>query len=105
MRYCKEIDCKETVGLLCIHLSSVYRVLDRYDYETVVPAIHRSGPVPLLGKAEEYSVIIVKPEIYLSELQHELFQNTGTWASTSTIFRATCIQRLRFTREKFSRLY
>ena len=83
------MDCKETARLLCIHLSSVYCMLDLYDeYGTVVPVIHRSGTVPLLGKAEEYSVIetlMAKPEIYLSESQHELLQNTGARASTSTI--------------------
>ena len=72
------MDCKDMTRLLCIHLSSVYRELDRYDkYGTVVPAIHRNGPVPLLEKAEEYSVIetlMAKSEIYLSELKHKLFQ-------------------------------
>ena len=32
----------------------------------LVPVVHRSGPMPLLGKAEEYSLIetlMAKPEI------------------------------------------
>ena len=61
--------------------------------------------MPLLGKPEEFSVIellMVQPEIYLSELQCELFQNTGTWASISTIFRT--IRRLGFSRKKLQQI-
>ena len=45
--------------------------------------------MPPLRKAEEYLVIetlMAKPEIYLSELQHKLFQNTGTWVSVYEVF-------------------
>ena len=102
LHYYKEIYCKEIADLLYVHLSTVYRVLDRYnEYGTVVPVQHRSGVMPLLGKPEEFSVIellMAQPEIYLSELQRELFQNTGTWASISTIFRT--ILRLGFSRKK-----
>jgi len=106
MHYYKEMDYKEIAELLCVHVSTVYRVLDRYnEYGTVVPVLHKSGSMPLLGKPEEFSVIeslMAKPEIYLSELQHELFQNTGTWASISTLFRT--IRRLGFSRKKLQQI-
>ena len=61
----KDIDCKEIAKLLYIHISTVYAQYN--EYGTVVPVIHRSEPIPLLGKAaEEYSVIetlMAKPEI------------------------------------------
>lgn len=106
MRYYKEMDCKEIAELLYVSVLSVYRVLDRYnEYGTVAPVYHRSGPMPLLGKPEEFSVmesLLAQPEIYLSELQSELFHNTGTWASISTIFRT--IQRLGFSRKKLKQI-
>ena len=46
MCYYKEIDCKEIAELLYVHISTVYRVLDRYNqYGTVVPVVHRNGPM------------------------------------------------------------
>ena len=60
MHYYKEIDCKEIADLLYVHLSTVYRVLGRYNEYgtvTVVPVQHRSGVMPLLGRPEEFSVI------------------------------------------------
>ena len=62
--------------------------------------------MPLLGKAEEYLImetLMAKLEICLSQLQHKLFQNTGTWATTSTIFKV--IQQKGFTLKNLSRLY
>ena len=53
----KNIDCKEIADLLYVHLSTVYRVLDRYnEYGTVVPIQHKSGVMPLLGRPEEFQL-------------------------------------------------
>ena len=52
----------------------------------------------MLSEPEEYTVIellLANPGIYLDELQQELHQSTGTWASISTIFRT--LRHLDFT--------
>lgn len=102
----KRIDCKKVAEMLSIHVSTVYRVIDRYhEGGTVAPVPHRSGPVRTLGSLEEFFIIetlMARPEIYLDELQRELYSNTGTWASLSTIFRT--IHRLGFTRKKLQRV-
>ena len=41
---------------------------------------------------------MANPGIYLDELQQELHQSTGTWASISTIIHTLC--RLDFTRKR-----
>ena len=51
MYYYKEIDCKETADLLYVHLSTILRVLNRYnEYEIAEPVQHRSSVMPLLGR-------------------------------------------------------
>ena len=52
-----------------------------------------------IGNREEYSIIeslMEKPEVYLDELQDELYRSTGTLVSTSTMHRT--IHRLGYTR-------
>ena len=84
LHHYKELSCKEISELLYIHISTVYRILDRFQES------HQSGPAPLLGSIEEYVItdaLIAKPDVFLSELQSELLERTGTRASLSTIFR------------------
>ena len=100
LHYCRQFGCREIADLLCIHVSTVYRVIDRYSTSgSVSPIPHRTGPMPVLGSLEEYSIIeslMEKPELYLEELQSELYLSTGTWVSVSTMYRA--IRRLGYTR-------
>jgi len=102
LHHYKELSCKEISDLLYIHISTVYRILDRFqECGTVAPVSHQSGPASLLGSVEEHAIadaLMSKPEIFLSELQNELFERTGTRASISTIFRT--IRRLGFSRKK-----
>ena len=102
LHHYKELSCKEISDLLYIHISTVYRILDRFQENgTVAPVSHQSGPAPLLGSVEEHAItdaLISRPEMYLRELQDELFERTGTQASISTIFRT--IRRLGFSRKK-----
>lgn len=106
MHYYKRIGCKDIAELLFIHISTVYRIIDRYRAdETVTPISYTSGPTRLLRSPEEFCIIeslMTRPEIYLEELQRELYFNTGTWASISTIFRT--IHRLGYTRKRLQQV-
>jgi len=54
-----------------------------------------------VGSVEERAItdaLISKLDVFLSELQDELFKRTGTQASLSTIFQT--IRRLGFSRKK-----
>ena len=98
LHHYKELSCREISYLLYIHISTIYRILDRFqEYGTVVPVSHSSGPLHLLGSVEEYVItdaLMSKPEMYLGKLQGELFERAGTQESVSTIFRT--IRRLGF---------
>ena len=87
--HCRQFGCREIADLLCIHVSTVYRVIDRYNLSgSVSPTPHRTGPMRAIGNREEYSIIeslMEKPEVYLDELQDELYRSTGTLVSTSTM--------------------
>ena len=87
--------------LLYIHESTVRRIITKYSQSgDVSPATYQQGPQRMLGTPEEYCIIdslMANPSMYLSELQQDLFNTTGTWASISTIFQT--IRRLVFTRK------
>ena len=84
MHYYKRIGCKDIAELLFIHISTVYRIIDRYRAdETVAPFSYRSSPTQLLRSPEEFSIVeslMARPEIYLEELQRELYVDTGVLA-------------------------
>lgn len=106
LHYYKEISYSRIADLLYIHASTVRRIIAQYDSTgDVAPRSYRHGPMPMLRKPEEFSIvesILANPGTYLEELQEELYKNTGTWASVSTICRA--IHRLGFTRKKLRHL-
>ena len=67
----------------------------------VTPRKHSSGPDKMLNELEQFTVLqtlIHRPTSYLSEVQDDLFDATGTWASASTICRT--IKEQGFTRKK-----
>ena len=102
MYYYKDLSFREISDFLYIHESTVRRILTRYNQcGDVSPESYQHGPERMLGTPEECCIIeslMANPSIYLSELQQDLFNTTGIWASTSTIFRT--IRRLGFTRKK-----
>ena len=106
MYYYKEISYQQIADLLYVHVSTVRRIIALYDSTSnVAPQEYRHGPRRLLRHAERSSIveaILSKPGAYLDELQQELYNSTGTWASISTIFRS--IQQLGFTRKKLRRV-
>ena len=56
--HCRQIKCDEIADLLCIHVSAVYRVINRYQTTgTVSPVSTRRGPSPILGSLEEQLII------------------------------------------------
>ena len=72
-----------------------------YTSGDVAPVSYKPGPKRMLSEPEQYTVIellLANPGIYLDELQQELHQSTGTWASISTIFHT--LRRLDFTRKR-----
>ena len=49
----------------------------------------RNGPKPLLDRSEEFviaDILMARPDIYLNELQNELFKNTGKWQALLPFF-------------------
>ena len=85
-----------------IHISTVRRIIGLYNQSSDVnPISYVRGPQKMLQDVEKTSLLeslMANPAIYLDELQQELFVNTGTWASISTVFRT--IRRMGFTRQK-----
>ena len=64
-----------------------------------------TGPTCLLNDFEQITVLqslIAKPNIYLYEVQEQLFNATGTWVSLSTICRT--VHKLGFTRKKLTKI-
>ena len=93
---------KDIADLLYVHVATVRRIITLYDqHGDVAPIKYKHGPKNMLGHQEEDIIIellMSNPAIYLDELQQEIYQSTGTWASISKIFRT--IHRLGFTRKK-----
>lgn len=102
LHHYKDLCLKEIADLFYIHISTVRRILNKFDQSgDVSPKNGRRGPKRILRRREEFSIIDIllnNPAVYLEELQQELYNNTGTLASLSTIFRT--VHRLRFTRKK-----
>ena len=67
LHYYKELSCKEVAELLYIHVSTVYRVLDRHnEIGDVEPVPYKSGPKPLLDRTEEFAIVdilMARPDI------------------------------------------
>ena len=102
LHHYKELDYKAIADLLYVHISTVRKIIISYDSSgDVSPVTYHHGPWKMLGEPEELCIVeslLATPSIYLDELQQELFQSAGTWASISTIFRT--IRRLGFTRKR-----
>ena len=84
-----------------MHITTVRRII--YLFGDVAPVSYKPGPRRMLSEPEEYTIIevlLANLGIYLDdhELQQELHQSTGTWASISTIFRT--LRHLDFTRKR-----
>ena len=71
---------------------------------SVAPKNQQHGPPRLLTEFEQVAMLqslMIKPTMYLEELQSELYDltgTTGTWVHVSTICRT--VQRLGLTRKK-----
>ena len=68
---------------------------------SVAPKNQQHGPPRLLSEFEQVALLqslMIKPTMYLEELQTELYDLTGTWVHVSTICRT--VQRLGLTRKK-----
>ena len=79
-----------------------------HKYETtgdVKSVQEKHGPDHKLSDQEELIVLqlfLDKPGIYLREVQHELYDATGTWVDCSTLCRTA--QRLGLTRQKMRKV-
>ena len=98
----RQYSINEIADLLVICTKTVKRILARYDENgTVDPTDQRHGPERTLDAFAEMSLVqsvMNKPNIYLDELQSDLYSSTGITVSLSTICRT--LQRLGFTRKK-----
>ena len=102
----KDMNYKQVADLLYVHVSTVRRIINLYESTgSVAPAEQKRGPQRMLSDIDQASLVetlLSRPESYLDELQQELFRNTGTWTSVSTLFRT--IRRLGLTRKKLQRV-
>ena len=93
----KELSYMYIADLMYIHISTVRRIIGLYNQSGDVSPItyiryhlYICGPQRMLQDVEKTSLLeslMANPAMYLDELQQELFVNTGTWASISTVFR------------------
>ena len=85
---------------------SVHRYLSLFHASgSVSSKAHCSGPDRMLGEFEQFTVLqtlIHHPTAYLHEVQTDLFEATGVWASSSTICRTIKYQN--FTHKKVQRV-
>ena len=102
MYHYRQYSINEIADLLVICTKTVKRILTRYDENgTVDPTDQRHGPERTLDAFAEMSLVqsvMNKPNIYLDELQSDLYSSTGITVSLSTI--CCTFQRLGFTRKK-----
>ena len=93
---------EEVGNLLCMSSRSVRRYTEKsFTIGTVEPASQRHGPTPLLTDFEQLTVLqllLDNPNMFLDEIQKELYDITGTIAHISTICRT--VHRLGMTRQK-----
>lgn len=93
---------KEISNNLSVSLSTVWRILDRYQRTSSVDAtIRANNQVKLLHEHDVFllvQLVCANPSIYLREVQLEMQRVTGTVVSASTICRT--LKRLGFTRKK-----
>ena len=98
----KQYSINEIADLLVVCTKTAKRILARYDENgTVDPTDQRHEPERTLDAFAEMSLVqsvMNKPNIYLDELQSDLYSSTGITVSLSTICRT--LQRLGFTRKK-----
>ena len=95
----------EISKLLFMCERSVRRYIELYHSTGDVECAKQTGPKCMLTELEQLTVLqslIAKPSIYLCELQEQLYDATGTWASLSTICRT--VHRLGFTRKKLTKI-
>ena len=94
----------EIADVLFICKRSVERYLSLYHATgSVAPKNQQHGPSRLLSEFEQVALLqslMIKPTMYLEELQTELYDLTGTWVHVSTICRTVLVQRLGLTRKK-----
>ena len=102
LHHYKEVSNKDIADLLYVHITTVRRIIRLFDTTgDIAPVSYKPGPKCMLSEPEQYTIIellLANPGIYLDELQQELHQSTGTWASISTIFGT--LRRLDFTRKR-----
>ena len=86
--------------------SSVERFVHLYHSTGEVgPKQQKHGPERMLDQFEEFTVLqslLNNPGIYLREVQEELYEATGKWASCATVCRTE--KRLGLTRQKMKRV-
>lgn len=86
--------------------SSVERFVHLYQTTgDVKPKEQKHGPDRMLNDLEELTILqslLNKPGIYLREVQEDLWNSTGKWASCATICRT--VKRLGLTRQKMKKV-
>ena len=91
MYYYKQYRIGEIADLLVVCTKTVKRILARYDETgTVDPTEQWHGPERTLDTFAEMTLVqsvMSKPNVYLDELQSDLYSSTGITVSLSTICR------------------
>lgn len=97
-----DVAAEEVAEVMQVSVRTVQRYTERFLVTGEVrKSLQRSGPLPLLSEYEEFYIIhlsLIRPGIYLRELQQELLHHTGRLIDTSTICRA--MKRLGMTRQR-----
>lgn len=89
MYYCKQYQASEIADLLVVSAKTVKGILKRYNESGAVdPTEQRHGPECTLDVFAYMTLVqsvLNKPNIYLDELQSDLYTSTGIAVSLSTI--------------------
>lgn len=97
-----DVAAEKVAEVMQVSVRTVLRYTERFRVTGEVrKSLQRSGPLPLLSEYEEFYIMhlsLMRPGIYLRELQQELLHHTGQVIDTSTICRA--MKRLGMTRQR-----
>ena len=102
MAIVRGMNCSEIAHHLFMCEKSVHRYLTQFELTgNVAPKEYIRGPDRMLSEFERFTILqtlVHRPTSYLHEVQRDLFDATGIWASYSTICRT--IRQQGFTYKK-----
>ena len=93
MAIVRGMNCSEIAHHLFMCEKSVHRYLTQFELTgNVAPKEYIRGPDRMLSEFEQFTILqtlVHRPTSYLHEVQRDLFDATGIWASYSSDYQTT----------------